>query len=71
MNLCNQKLLYYILDKRKSLVLEPENSGQDLKQNTFLKNRFIYVGQDSHRHLDALQILLQRKLLFVHIKDEF
>lgn len=61
MNLCNQKLLYYVLDKRRSLVLEPENSGQDLKQNVFLKNRFIYVGQDSHRHLDAFQILLQRQ----------
>lgn len=66
MYLCNQKLLYYILDRRRSLVLEPENSGQYLKLNTFLKNR-LYVGQDSHRYLCALQILLEMKLFYLCI----
>lgn len=38
MNLFNLKLyLYNILDKGRSLVLELENPGQDLKQNTLLK----------------------------------
>jgi len=66
MNLCNQKLLHYVLDKRR-LVLEPENSGQDLKQMMILKHRCIYVGQGSHRHLDAVQILLQRKRCYLCI----